>query len=231
MPTVEPLPTPINDLIALRPEGTYIAYLETSYKWPQAWNDEIADRYPSQEALEANYGVALLELIGEQAGRWRRRRLPDLFLAAAERATQGHLSARVAAHLERVHYRPEPEPDEVPDGDVPALAAWALNEALRLRPLKLFTCPLCQSPWLGTPEQDNPYCLRPAPRVHTPCRTLERNRRFREERGDWRREYKRLHERRRRGTLSEQDWEAWTRENAPSHWAPFETWRKTRKPD
>jgi hypothetical protein len=60
------------------------------------------------------------------------------------------------------------------------------------------------------------------------CRALKKDEHFRESQRDWRREYKRLHERRKRGTLSAADWASWRAENSHEAWFPFEEWNRRR---
>jgi hypothetical protein len=230
-----PLTAPVNDLIGLRVEWPYAVHLHSSYRpfWPTEWISVPAELDTTglddhELAIEAM--AAQIERIQTEASELRRRKLPAKFLAACHQAEQGHLSASLAPFLERVVHRPGEAPDEVPEGDLPTLAAWALHQALRLRPLEVRECQLCKVPWLASPEQPSPYCERPYPGRSMSCRELKKDEHFRESQRDWRREYKRLYERRKRGTLSEADWQAWRAENNPAAWYAFDEWRKRRIP-
>jgi len=217
--SVRPLLSPINDLIALRPETTYDLYLYDQYWtfWPADWFEQ----------LDGDVNVEkLVNHISDQAARWRRRRYHKLFLAAAQDATERKLSASLAPHLEKIRWLPGNQDDNVPDGDLPALAVYTLIRALELRPLDLVECPRCRIPWLTTTDADrNPFCLRPSLGQLTTCRQLHKEEQFRTRHGDWRREYKRLHERLRRGSLSETELMAWRAENTLESWQPFELWQ------
>ncbi len=232
---VLPLTAPVNDLLGLRGDWLYAVHLHSTYSpfWPDEWITlplEIDTTDLDDHDLANEADVAQIERVAQEARELRRRKLPRQFLLACRRAEEGHLSAKLAPFLERVRRRPGDAPDEVPDGDLATLAAWALDQALRMRPLQVRECPLCKVPWLASPEQLSPYCERPYPGRHMSCRELKKDEHFRESQRDWRREYKRLHERRKRGTLSEADWNAWRAENSPEAWIAFEEWRKRHIP-
>jgi hypothetical protein len=147
------------------------------------------------------------------------------FLAAAKKAVRGQLSADVAHYVERLRFASDGMLDDVPD--FPALAAWSLLEAIRRQSLKLRTCPLCEGKWLGPPNGSD-YCQRVAPGHGTKdCRTFDYERR---QAGDsryraYRREYKRLTEQQRRGSLDVRELIRWREENGPSNWRPFDEWK------
>jgi Family of unknown function (DUF6076) len=230
-----PLTAPVNDLLGLRADWPYAVHLHSNYGsfWPDEWLDlpvEFDPRGLTAHELGIEAQGAQLERIQDEVRALRRRKLPDTFLAACKQAEQGHLSADLAGFLERIVRRPGQEPDEVPEADLPTLATWALDQALRERPLELRECPLCKRPWIASPEQPSPYCDRPYPGRSMSCRALKKDEHFRESQRDWRREYKRLHERRKRGTLTEADWRAWRAENNPDAWYPFDEWQKRRIP-
>jgi hypothetical protein len=230
-----PLTAPINDLLGLRDEWHYAVHLESNYGsfWPDEWIDLPAGFDSSgltDHELGTQAAAAQIDRIRDEIQALRRRKIPDRFLAACQQAEQGHLSARLAGFLERIVHRAGVEPDEVPEADLPTLATWALDQALRQRPLELRECPLCKRPWIASPEQPSPYCDRPYPGRSMSCRGLKKDEHFRESQRDWRREYKRLYERRKRGTLSEADWRAWRAENDADAWFPFDEWQKRRIP-
>jgi hypothetical protein len=234
---VRPLTAPVNDLIGLRLETNYDLHLQDQYfqLWPITWFDQtpaaLRDRRARGEGLPADdedaWQETLIWNVGEQATAWRDLGMPRLFLEAARRAAQGHFSARLAPHYERIRRQPAENSDAIPDGDLPTLAAWALDQALRLQPLAIVVCPRCHIPWLTASGEDSPYCQRPAPGHDSTCRELRKAELFRERQGPWRREYKRLHEKTRRGTLSQQAFAAWNAANTPGQWQPYEEWHKT----
>jgi hypothetical protein len=223
-PAVRSLVSPVNDLIGLRADHEYAVHLMQDY-WP-LWPANWFRPDPAEEG-RADLGY-VLEQVGHQLSIWKQQRLPSLFLGAAQRAEQGHLSAKLGRHLERVTRRPGDEPDEIPDGELATLATWALDEALRLRPLVLRECPLCKVPWITDPGQPSPYCSRPYPGRLMSCREMKKDEHFRENQRDWRLEYKRIYERKNRGTVTEEDWEAWRAENGPNGWIAFDEWKQRR---
>lgn len=234
---VVPLLAPVNDLIGLRGDHEYSVHVESTYwpLWPSSWPEDLPDDLMTYsvdgQPLEPHLhlAVAHLERVGKEIESWRRRRFPKLFLQAALPATEGRFSSRLGPLYERVVRKP-PDADDVPDGELPVLAAWVLDQALGLWPLELRECPLCKVPWLASPEQTSPYCLRPYPGRHMSCRDLKKDEHFRESQRDWRLEYKRINERKRRGTLSEADWNAWRAENHPHAWIAFDTWKERQIP-
>jgi hypothetical protein len=151
------------------------------------------------------------------------------FLKAARRAQQGYVAALLADDLGRVRYRPGRSPDEVHDGDLPALAAWSLVEALRRQPITLGKCRNCRRPWIVQPGQE--FCQRTAPGHVRDCRTLAKEAAFlgRPEVQGYRREYKRLHELKRRGTISAQELNEWRQQNSPKKWRRYDDWKERRK--
>jgi hypothetical protein len=234
---VMPLTSPINDLIGLRTDHTYNVHLYDAYfsSWPTAWFEHAPHVLGADDEAASDSGrdseENLLDNVYEAMRKWRDERLPRLFLDAARRAESGHYSGKLGPHFERVERHPDGIPDEIPDGDLPALAAWTLDQALRLWPLRVVECPRCRLPWLTQTTQVNPFCLRPAPDMHTSCRTLAREQQYRTDHRPWRREYKRLHERTRRGTLSEHAFTAWKAGNAAGvegiDWQPYDQWKLT----
>jgi Family of unknown function (DUF6076) len=232
---VLPLTAPVNDLVGLRSDWPYAVHLHSSYGsfWPDEWI-HLPDGFDPTGLDEHELATAALAeqiaTIEHRASELRRSKLPARFLDACRKAEQGYLAASLGPYLERVLRRPGEAPDEVPEGDLPALGAWALDQMLRLRQVEVRDCPLCGVPWLASPEQPSPYCERPYPGRHMSCRGLKKDEHFRESQRDWRREYKRLHERRKRGTLSETDWNGWRAENSPNAWTAFEEWLKRRIP-
>lgn len=243
-----PLTSPINDLIGLRADAEYAAHVAETYKgfWPDEWQQWFQYAPPPAQPFTIDAalddGMDWLDILEHWRetlernllvtfGNWQH--MSELFLDAAELAETGSYSAKLADSFELIKRQPGDTPDEIPDGDLPALAAWALDQALRLWPLKLVSCPGCHIPWLTAADQENPYCLRPAPYHSTSCRALARERQYRADTSPWRREYKRLHERARRGTLSEHDLTAWKTDNAAGvkgiDWQPYDEWQQARE--
>jgi Zn-finger nucleic acid-binding protein len=148
------------------------------------------------------------------------------FLAAAESAVKGRLSRRLAPYVERLRFEPDGSVADVPD--FVALAAWSLLEAVRRQRLELRTCPTCKGKWLAAPEERSRYCQRQAPGQSKDCRTLDYEKRLA---GDvayraYRREYKRLTEQQRRGSLDLVELTHWRDQNSPAQWLPFDEWKE-----
>jgi hypothetical protein len=151
------------------------------------------------------------------------------FLDAAKAATKGHLSADIAEHVGRLRFAPDGTVAAVPD--FPALAAWSLMEAVRRQELRLLTCPTCKRKWLASSSEKSRYCQRWAPGQTRDCRTLEYERHVA---GDaaysaYRREYKRLAEAERRGSVEGYAVRQWRAQNSATDWQPFEEWKAQRK--
>lgn len=221
-----PLVAPVSDLLGLRADWQYAVRLHSTYGpfWPEIGVTVRSGKEAVRVDLAVEAETARIEWISAEAARLRKRELPRLFLDASRLAAEGRLSAKLAPFLERVLRRPGEEPDDVPDGDLPALAAWALDEVLRISRVEVRNCPLCKVPWVASATQPSPYCERPFPGRHMSCRELKKDEHFRESQRDWRREYKRVHERVRRGTVSDAEWEAWRKQNSPGAWIAFDTW-------
>lgn len=236
-PVTSGLLAPVNDLIGLRDDREYAAHLHDNYKSfsRDAWTREIAAKRRTRPAgegdLPTDVEAAVLDQLTKTLRRWKRQGVPGVFLQAARQAEQGRLSAKLAPYLARIVRHPGDQPDEVPDGDLAALATWALDEALRLKPLQVRRCALCKLPWITDTSQRSHYCQRPAPGRRMTCRKAMKDEHFRERQRAWRLEYKRLHERRNRGTLGQYDWQAWRAANSPEEWLPFEEWSQQRDSD
>lgn len=166
------------------------------------------------------------EAIGDSLREWAAKTTPH-FLEAVRVAEDARVPSVLAPELQRVRYRRGYV--EVPEGDLPALATRALLEAVRSRPVVVRDCPLCRRPWITTRGQE--YCLRPAPGYTRACREIAKEARFlaNPDVRDYRREYKRLHELKRRGTISMAELNAWRQGNEPSAWAPYTQWLETKK--
>jgi Family of unknown function (DUF6076) len=201
--TQVPLTAPVDDLLGLRYENEYRKY------------------------LRAQYGAKLIDS-DDQLADWQQTSLPELFLDAAHKASQGVLAEELIPYLLKIRRRPLPLGDELPD-DLPTLAAWLLDLLPRLKSFDVKPCALCHLPRLALVGEQSDYCRRPSPGHSTTCSNLERERRFRDERRLWRREYQRLHDRLRRGSLSETEWQAWKNDNSPQSWRPYEPWQAARK--
>jgi hypothetical protein len=148
------------------------------------------------------------------------------FDSAAHAATKGRLSGHLAGYLERLRFAPDGSVADVPD--FTALAAWGLLEAVRRQPLELRKCASCKRPWLAATDEKSRYCQRWTPGQQRDCRTLDYERRLA---GDkpyraYRREYKRVTEMQRRGSIELVDMYGWRGENNAIDWKSFEDWRE-----
>lgn len=194
-----PLTAPLNDLVGqLRPEGgeSFTLYLYRRYT-----SNGVRVGAANQVAVQKDFADAILS------------------------AEKGQLAEKIAPYLATLRFAPDGTVTDVPD--LPALAAWSLLESIRRRPLKLRTCPTCKGKWLGSAD-DSRYCQRVAPgQLSKDCRTLDYERRIA---GDdayqaYRREYKRLTEQERRGSLATRDLYRWREANNPIAWTPFDEWK------
>jgi hypothetical protein len=240
---VLPFTQPINDLIGLRDgdDPEYRDHLIAAYRefWPDEWYEYDAETAewlglldPGLEVVESEAReTGLRRAVDEAIYEWQNGGVPGLFLETAQLAEAGRFSARLASVYERIQLRPGDEPDAVPDGDLPALAAWGLREAMRVRELELRECPRCGMPWVTAAGQPNPnpYCLRPSPGHHTTCRELDAKARSTERHAAWQREYKRVYARRLRDKLSDEEWAAWRGENSRDGWTRLEDWQRNRQ--
>lgn len=218
--TAPPLTQPLDDLLGVRLE-------DIAADGPSPYSDHLL-RYrrfwPSPgPAHDADELVAWHDAWRDQWREWMVEAAPR-FLLAAQAAESGRISALIAPDIERVTFKSGVSPDSVPDGDFPALAAWCLLEALRQHPMSLAACNGCQRPWLKTTGHD--YCLRPRPGHTRTCREIAKEAAFlsSDETKGYRREYKRLHERKRRGAISTAQLNAWRQMNGPAAWKPYEDW-------
>jgi hypothetical protein len=207
-----PLTVPVNDVLGQWRKGG-----RNEPPWVSR-ADDLYDLFERYKPLSGPQGV--LGDAGKQT-------VYADFLAAAESATKGRLSARVAPYIERLRFAPDGSVADVPD--FTALAAWSLLEALRRQRLELRTCSTCKGKWLASPEELSRYCQRRAPgQVSKDCRTLDYERRLA---GDvayrgYRKEYKRLTERQRRGRLDVVELMRWREQNSPANWLPFDEWKE-----
>lgn len=195
-----PLTAPINDLLGqLRKDNDpYLAYLFDRYR------------------VFAGRGSRDIWLEPSEA---------QTFLSAAVQAAKGTLSPGISSHIGRLRFSPDGRVD-VPDFE--ALAAWSLLESVRRQPLKVYTCLTCRAKWIGAPGGSR-YCQRVAPgQVRKDCRTMAYEKRLAGDTGyrRYRREYKKLAEKQRRGTLDVVDLMHWRDQNSPADWLPFDEWKE-----
>lgn len=127
---------------------------------------------PPQKGSEADPGYASRRRrnLRRRCLGWRRDGTVATFVRAAKRATEGRFTAEIGPHLERVHYRPAPEPDEV--GDFLALAAWVLDQALRAGKYEIKNCRLCGQPFMASGRAR--YCQRLAPQAELTAAAAQR---------------------------------------------------------
>jgi hypothetical protein len=217
------LTAPIDDLLGLRSDGGYAAIIGLRYI-PLRWGErELAQLPLEQENLLEALETWQVE-VEQQIRGWLDDGLPDLFLDAVREAAEGGtLSATLAPYVARIVRRPAPKRDEVPD--LPTLATWALDHLMRRSQIEARTCPTCDYPWLAVDSDHDVYCTRPMPGKLRSCRETHHQQAFEETQREWRREYKKLHERKSRGTLPAEEFAAWRAANRPSAWLPFEDWK------
>jgi hypothetical protein len=73
-----------------------------------------------------------------------------VLLAAAERAAAGRVTPDLVPYLAEVRYIPALFSADVLPNDLPSLAAWVLDWAVRLPPtVTTRTCELCRIPWVA----------------------------------------------------------------------------------
>jgi hypothetical protein len=151
---------------------------------------------------------------------------PD-FAEAATLATKGRFSATVGMYLERLQFAPDGSVRDVPD--FPALAAWSLLEGVRRAELRLRTCLTCGRPWLASQDDRSKFCQRWAPGQFRDCRTLAAEQRLAGDKtySAYRREYKRVTEMERRGSIKLADLYRWREANDALAWTPFEQWKES----
>lgn len=204
-----PLLVPVNDLL-----GQYVTRSGGGYT---SRATDLYDLWERYQPLSGKQGVL---------GDGGKLAVYTDFLAASQGAVRGQLSARLAPYVERLRFDSDGSVAEIPN--FTALAAWSLLEAVRRQPLELRTCPTCKGKWLAPPEELSRYCQRRAPgQVSKDCRTLDYEKRLA---GNvayraYRREYKRLTEMQRRGTLDMKELMRWREQNSPAQWLPFDEWK------
>lgn len=155
--------------------------------------------------------------------------LRSLFVSAAWRAANGQLDPALAPHLARVE-RMQGGIVGVPD--LPAFAAWCLEETLRKGPPHVEECGSCGNPWLV--ERGARYCARSAPETIATCRSLDAHKRYVEKHGNFHRQRRRLYDRMKRGTLSTQEYREWLDVNRPGllgrTWVAWDDWKIGKRP-
>lgn len=189
-------------------------------------------------ARRGSEGKAYLEILERRYGRRAVEQLealgPPTVLRAVEVAAGAAVNKRIALppllarKLAEVEISLGDVPSVLPDDDLVALVAFTLLvTAIDGRDFSLVTCPKCGAPWVG-PVDEPDYCLRPAPGgLARSCRVVHNEERLldRDTYAAYRREYKRITEALRRGSISREDAVAWRDENAEDFWLPFEEWR------
>jgi hypothetical protein len=167
-----------NDLIALRNDAKYLAWMAT--QWP---------------------GNARRQ----QLRQWINEGHPELLARAAIQARdRGSLPyAELAKLLEAVERR---NADTISVNSLPPLAAWALTRSIDSG-LMVSVCQECDEPWLSS--RTVAYCYRPSPGRTMTCAQLHAHARFAEQRAEWNREYRRVYNRKSRGSVTDQAWKQW----------------------
>jgi hypothetical protein len=240
----------VDDVLGLPPHnsgrGTYLLWAYARYH--PAEQEGIADRAFADSGVFADAGAFFSAT--SPTNHNTLDALPFLFKEAVEEdATQGRLSPFLASHLARVTRLAD---RTIEATDLPALAAWALEEKLRGGPVRVAFCLMCGRRWL--PDRHAVYCRRPAPDRHlvanrdalieagdwpwglpvATCREVAKQAAYRERHGDFMRERKKLYERARRGTLDANAYKAWLTGNRPGErettWVSFEDWKAGKRP-
>lgn len=190
-----PRTAPVEDMLGLRDDEVYLAHLSGRYgRAIDVTPERVAEWRPFAEALP------------EAVARASELRFPELL---------------VPAWLE-IRFSGAPFVPDLLPADLRVLASWALELMLRQPPpFTLRTCPTCGLLWLAEAGDESEFCRRPAPGRRVDCRTAAR-----EDRKDagYRREYRRLRDRYKRGRLSEEAWKEWRASNRPGK--EGETWQR-----
>lgn len=207
---VAALTDPTNDLIGLREDLDYAEHLARRYP-ASLFGDSESDDERGRIDLAQQFTLECLN-----AG------IPERFLRAAELAAVGHFSAELAPLLEEIHREPGDEPDSVQS--LLELATWALDQVLRQRRIRISDCGFCGIPWISLTDIDD-YCERPAPGRAMPCRYIKKEERFLDRNLEWRREYLKVYDRKRRGIITDAEWKHWKSGNGPDLWIPFDEWK------
>ena len=223
---------PINDLLALRDDPRYLAWLEAEWEELAPSQVDVARMMsPRRKAEPESHAPAdLAEIAVVAAGG------TEQFGDAAHTINY----ARLAPLLSRVKYF-MPEVAGTLELEVPSLAvlaAWALVREIE-RGDWLMQCTSCQQLFFtrvpvgkrlaaaATPEW---YCHRPAPGLTISCAQVHAHERFAQERKAWSREYRKVMARKLRGAVSERDFRAWKAISRPGQsgkdWIPFDEWRE-----
>jgi hypothetical protein len=164
-PNILPLTLPVDMLLLLG--SNQPADVARAKDWLQGWDLELFAGGPPQREDSATWRKKRRQGFFRRVGQWRRAGVPALFLRAARRASEGRFTSELGAHLARVRFGVDgdPEPSEVKD--FLALAAWCLLWALlRGDKFEVRACALCGQPFLAGPRAR--YCQRPAPYTHRP---------------------------------------------------------------
>lgn len=224
------LSAPIDDLMGLMPDPNYVAHLARRYGpllEPDFRKRQRAlrggDKGPSP-AYDPGLRLAdeLLHKIRLDAGTTRRA-----FTVGAQEAEDGHLSRELAPFFALIQWIPGSGVLIAPE--IEALGAWCLIEIVRSRRVMVVACENCGVPFVSLGRAR--YCSRPVPGSASlaVCRELASQRTHRTKHGDYQRERKRLHERKRRGLLTQSTYDDWSRENSPTDWKQFDEWANDRQ--
>jgi hypothetical protein len=220
--SVLPLASPVNDVLGLSLDECYLAHLLSSYSEFWIQGGDGTQPAMSRDLRDLDHASSAFQAARRDVDSWLDAEVSVIFTEAVQASEQGRLSAKLAPYIERIVRNPRQQPDEV--SDLPTLATWALEELLRRRRVTLHRCRLCRRYWV--PPQRNPdaVCRRPQPSRKLSCYEKSRQLEWAIANGDWRREYKKLHERVRAGSLPRELFESWKAENRPESWRPFHVW-------
>ena len=165
----------------------------------------------------------------QQLRQWIAEGHPELLARAAIQARDhGSLPyTDLGPLLEAVERR---NTDTISVSSLPALAAWALARSVDSG-LTVSVCGECNEPWLS--RRPVAFCYRPSPGRTMTCAQAHAHARFAEQRAEWNREYRRIYNRKHRGTLTEQAWRQWliaaNLVRGDGHVLPFDDWLTYRR--
>jgi len=219
------LTRPVNDLMGLRDEPTYLEWLKRN------WGD-LAPSPALVKELLAGGGRARKRPDRHHHDRSFVATLGELAAQTSEPSVAGIDYEWLAPFLTQVLFHFGHREIEVPSLSV--LAAWALDHhihrALSHRDADyVAACDHCNRLWFGRPRADFRYCDRPAPGLTMTCAQLHAHERFARERVEWSKEYRKIMARKVRGTVSEGEFRLWKASCKPGErgkdWIPFDEWK------
>ena len=181
----------------------------------------LRDEQPYYVWLERRWGSIASR---RRAKRWIQDGNVEELVRLANAAMAGRIPyAELGPRLERIQF----QPGHFTCPDFPTLAAWSLERSAQSG-VRIVECPKCQRPHFVS-RGSSTYCRRPAPGLSTTCAQSYAHEVFSERRSAWNKEYRRIHARKLRGTVSEEEWTRWRTDpdgsgRAPEIFTPFDRW-------